>query len=330
MTNSPNRPAHHVVHRAAHQVVRGHLSVSCGSAGSCAAVGVYSDGTNHLQGFAVSEKNGVWGQAIEVPGLATLNAGGFAQVASVSCGTAGSCAAGGSYLDGHSHRQGFVVSEKNGVWGQAIEVPGLGALNPGGGSGVVQVSCASAGNCAAGGFDAVRNGAFVVSEQNGIWGQAIEVPGLAALAGPHGAELGSVSCASAGNCAAGGSYNAGHAGDRGFVVSEKNGVWGKAIEVPGLRNLGKFAGVGSVSCASAGNCAAGGDYRDQLHHRQGFVVREKNGVWGKAIEVPGLGSLNKGGNASVSSVSCASPGSCTAGGSYTDRSRFSRFQGFVA
>jgi hypothetical protein len=29
-------------------------------------------------------------------------------------------------------------------------------------------------------------------------------------------------------------------------------------------------------------------------------------------------------------VSCASPGSCTAGGSYTDRSRFSRFQGFVA
>jgi hypothetical protein len=84
-----------------------------------------------------------------------------------------------------------------------------------------------------------------------------------------------------------------------------------------------------VSCASPGNCAAGGDYRDQLHHRQGFVVREKDGVWGKAIEVPGLSSLNRGGNATVNSVSCASPSSCTAGGSYTDRSRFSRFQGFV-
>jgi hypothetical protein len=113
------------------------------------------------------------------------------------------------------------------------------------------------------------------SEKNGVWGKAIEVPGLAALAGPHGAELGSVSCASAGNCAAGGSYNAGHAGDRGFVVNEKNGVWGKAIEVPGLS------------------------------------------------------SLNRGGNATVNSVSCASPSSCTAGGSFTDRSRFSRFQGFV-
>jgi hypothetical protein len=39
--------------------------------------------------------------------------------------------------------------------------------------------------------------------------------------------------------------------------------------------------------------------------------------------------LNRGGNATVNSVSCASPSSCTAGGSYTDRSRFSRFQGFV-
>ena len=52
-------------------------------------------------------------------------------------------------------------------------------------------------------------------------------------------------------------------------------------------------------------------------------------AWGRAVEVPGLGSLNKGGNAGVNSVSCASPGNCTAGGSYTDRSRFRRFREFV-
>jgi hypothetical protein len=52
-------------------------------------------------------------------------------------------------------------------------------------------------------------------------------------------------------------------------------------------------------------------------------------MWGRAVEVPGLGSLNKGGNAGANSVSCASPGSCTAGGSYTDRSRFRRFREFV-
>jgi len=37
------------------------------------------------------------------------------------------------------------------------------------------------------------------------------------------------------------------------------------------------------------------------------------GSWGRAIEVPGLGALNKGGFASVNSVSCASAGSSGAG-----------------
>src|SRR6266704_1530990 len=42
------------------------------------------------------------------------------------------------------------------------------------------------------------------------------------------------------------------------------GSWGRAIAVPGLRalNQGHFAVVISVSCASAGSCAAGGFYRD--------------------------------------------------------------------
>src|SRR5712691_8508764 len=44
-----------------------------------------------------------WGQAIEGPGLAALNAGGDAGVAEVSCTGAGDCAAGGSYRDSHRH-----------------------------------------------------------------------------------------------------------------------------------------------------------------------------------------------------------------------------------
>src|SRR5216683_2323264 len=47
---------------------------------------------------------GSWGRAIEVPGLGALDKGGYpgaggAGVVSVSCGSAGNCAAGGSYLD---------------------------------------------------------------------------------------------------------------------------------------------------------------------------------------------------------------------------------------
>jgi hypothetical protein len=57
------------------------------------------------------EKNGSWGTAIEVPGTATLNAGGTAEVNSVSCASTGNCAAGGIYIDGSGHNQAFVVSQ---------------------------------------------------------------------------------------------------------------------------------------------------------------------------------------------------------------------------
>ena len=154
----------------------------------------------------------------------------------------------------------------------------------------------------------------------GTWGTAIEVPGSGALNAGGGAFAISVSCASAGNCAAGGFYTDGSHRQQAFVVSERNGTWRTAIEVPGSGSLnaGGDATVNSVSCASAGNCAAGGLYTDRSGHQQAFVVSEGNGTWGKAIEVPGSGALNKGGSAVVLSVSCASAGNCAAGGTHTD------------
>jgi hypothetical protein len=102
-----------------------------------------------------------------VPGSGALNAGGDARVGSVSCALAGNCAAGGFYTDGSGHFQVFVVGERNGSWGTAIEVPRLGILNKGGFAGVNSVSCRSAGHCAAGGSYADGSGhsqAFVVSQ----------------------------------------------------------------------------------------------------------------------------------------------------------------------
>lgn len=83
-------------------------------------------------GAAAVQAAGLWGRAIEVPGLGALNTGGNASITSVSCASAGKCAAGGFYTDGHRRQQGFTVTEKNGAWGQAVEVPGLAALNKGG------------------------------------------------------------------------------------------------------------------------------------------------------------------------------------------------------
>jgi len=295
------------------------LSVSCAAPGSCAAVGFYTDGGGHRQGFVAVEKDGRWHQAIEVPGLGNLNKGRSAEVISVSCASRGRCAAVGFYRN--RGQQGFVVVEKNGRWRRAVEVPGLGALDKGGNAAVNSVSCAGPGSCAAVG--AYRDGGghqqgFVVSEVNGIWGRAVEVPGLGALNKGGSAGVSSVSCAAPGNCAAGGAYTTDAAGDRQqFVVSETNGSWGTAQEVAANLSTGKssYAGIDSVSCGSAGNCAAGGWYSD-ASGVQAFVVSEQHGVWGQAVEVPGLGFLNEGGNARVSSVSCPSAGNCSAGGTY--------------
>jgi hypothetical protein len=125
------------------------------------------------------------------------------------------------------------------------------------------------------------------------WGQAIEVPGLAALSQGKAARPLSVSCPYAGDCAAAGDYRHGDS-RQGFVADERGGRWGRAIEVPGLGalNKGGHAGVSQVSCASPGNCAAAGDYEAGGQPR-GFVADERNGRWGRAIEVPGLGALEK-------------------------------------
>jgi hypothetical protein len=139
----------------------------------------------------------------------------------------------------------------------------------------------------------------------GLWGTAEEVPGTAVLNTGGAAVVTSMSCASVGNCSAGGSYRDGSGHMQAFVVGETNGTWGNAKEVPGTAalNTGADAAIAAVSCASAGNCGAGGVYTDGSHHRQAFVVSEANGTWGAAQEVPaGTAALNTGGNAAIIST----------------------------
>ena len=307
-------------------------SVSCARPGNCGAGGSYADGSGHDQGFVVNEKAGVWGQAEEVPGLTALNTTGRAEVTSVSCARPGDCSAVGQYRDSEFALQGFVVSETNGVWGQAEAIPGLVALNTDAQAEVTSVSCGAPGDCSAGGNYQTpfsRQHGFVVSEKGGVWGQAEEVPGLAALNQRLLAGVRSVSCAGAGECAAGGFYEGKAGRVQGFVVSERNGVWGQAKPVPGLAalNTGGLAEVTPVSCARPGDCSAGGDYAQAGPNEQGFVVGETNGRWGRAEQVPGLAALRTGSEAKVFSLSCAAPGDCSAGGFYETASP--QVQGFV-
>src|SRR5215472_9564128 len=294
-------------------------SISCSSAGNCGADGTYVDGAGHIQVFVANQANGTWGKAIPVPGLAALNVGGDAFSAALSCTSPGNCSAGGDYFTrSGDFTQAFVVTETNGTWGKAIEVPGIQALSTVDGGEVTALSCASPGNCSAAGHYTGSHfrQVFVVNQTNGTWGKAIPIRGTTVTKIGF-AEVESVSCRAVGDCTAGGFFTARDHTGQPFVVSEKNGTWGKAIEIPGMRalNTGGSGAIRQLSCGPAGGCDAGGGYQDSHGFRQAFVVSERNGTWGKPIEVPGTAALNHQ-NAEVDSLSCASPGNCSASGDY--------------
>jgi hypothetical protein len=295
------------------------LSVSCGAPGDCTAGGDYAaSNPGPMEAFVISETDGTWGTPEEVPGTATLNTGGAAEIFSVSCPSAGTCGADGYYTgSGTVDHQAFVVNETGGTWGTAQQVPGLATLNAGGNARLESMSCSSAGNCSAGGEYSPGSGldAFVVSETDGTWGTAQQVTGLTTGAST---EISAVSCATAGNCSAGGQYILDGL-DQPFVVNQKHGTWGKAQEVPGLGTLdaGGFAGVTAVSCGAAGDCSATGAYNvDGTSAEQAFVVSEAGGTWGTAQNAPGTSDDSS----SLGSVSCASATHCVAGGNSADSS----------
>jgi hypothetical protein len=284
-------------------------SVSCAVAGDCVAGGYFTDRAGSEQAFVAGQTRGRWGAAITV--AASLNVAGNAFVTSVACKSAGNCAVGGYYSVKPGQTEAFTVDERHGVWSAAREVAG--ALNAGLFASITSVSCASPGNCAAGGSYADGAGqpqAFLVTEKGGVWSAARQVAG--ALNAGGGASVNTVSCPSAGNCAAGGSYASTAKGQQAFVVTERQGVWSAARQVAGALSTSGDTSVDAISCPSAGNCAAGGEYGVGSPFFDAFVVTEQGGTWLAAREI--AGNLNTGEGGIVESVSCTSVGDCTAGG----------------
>ena len=115
------------------------------------------------------------------------------------------------------------------------------------------------------------------------------------------------------------------------MASETGGAWRPAEEAPGIAtlNTGQNAGINSVSCASAGNCSAGGSYASgDSSDTHPFLVNQTNGRWQQAEEAPGTALLDMGRRGVIYSVSCASAGYCSAGGQYDGQGQ-ANFQAFV-
>jgi hypothetical protein len=199
-------------------------ALSCPKPGNCTVAGSYI-GEAEFVGFLASEVNGTWHTARSVPGLANLYGSGGGQVTALSCTRPGDCSAGGWYHVRQDQGHPFVVSKVNGTWHNAHEVPGMSGLDPSGHGGINVLSCAGPGNCSAGGSypGATSSQGFVVNEVNGTWHNAMKVPGMSALNLSGNSNVTALSCASPGDCSAGGYYHTisfGLEAGQVFVVNE--------------------------------------------------------------------------------------------------------------
>jgi outer membrane protein OmpA-like peptidoglycan-associated protein len=289
-------------------------SLSCPSAGNCAAVGYYSSGQDQYQAFVDSQSAGVWHVPVAV-GLA-LNVDNDADLVSVSCSSAGNCVAGGYYANALGNYEPMMVSEAGAVWSPAQQVAAQ--INVANYGEIYSVSCASNANCTAVGSVSVANYEYqsiVLDEHNGVWGAPIEVATL--LNTEFYSYLNSVSCPSAGNCTAGGVYED-HSGVQAFAISEVNGAWQSPLAIATTLNNGGEAQVDDVSCATNLNCVMTGYYDDDISGAyQAFAASQVNGQWTSVHNL--TSTINIGLNAEATSVSCTSPGNCVVGGFYSDQ-----------
>ena len=182
----------------------------------------------------------------------------------------------------------------------------------------------------------------------GGWGRPRGLPVPPGFAG--GGDSTALSCASRWDCTAVGIYQVRSGKDLFFAVTERRGVWGRAVSIAapvGSKHVRFVYPV--LSCASAGNCVAGGLYgpgafvvseTNGIWGRarkvrsdpaaiscpapgdctaalvRGYLISEKHGTWGKAFRVPGLAALFSGRPTDFGVISCPSPGNCTAAGGY--------------
>ncbi len=212
------------------------------------------------------------------------------------------------------------------AWGAGVEagVPANAAANTG--ARVSSVSCASAGNCTAVGvYDTSSNGGtargLLLTETAGVWSTGVDALLPANAGSLPGVSLPSVSCASAGNCTAVGTYDTSDGNFHGLLLTQTTGNWSTGIEPTLPTNaMPGFALLRSVSCASAGNCVAVGEYADTSGAGQGLLLSETAGTWVTGVEALPPANAAPIQAVAINSVSCASAGNCTAVGNYTDSS----------
>ena len=278
-------------------------SVSCVSRTNCTAVGSYFNSSGLSVSLGEVWNGTSWGvQATPNPAGADTSS-----LHSVSCVSAGSCEAAGSYTDSSGVEVTLGEVWNGTAWGlQATpNPPGADTSN------LHSVSCVSAASCEAVGSYTDSSGVEVTLGE--VWnGTAWSVQTTSDVAGATASGLSSVSCVSAGSCEAVGSYT-----DSSGVEVTLGEVWnGTSWSIQTTPNAAgaDTSSLHSVSCVSAGSCEAVGSYTDSSGVEVTLGEVWNGTSWATKVTPNPPGATASG----LSSVSCVGAGSCEAVGSYTN------------
>jgi hypothetical protein len=245
-------------------------AVACTGAGSCEAIGSYTDRSGKGQAMAVAEVRGRWRRAGEIAAPAHAGPNPAAFLHGLACTRAGSCAASGFYTSSSATVQAMRVTESNGRWGRAtrIALPRNASTNPE--AFIDSVTCTATGSCVGvGGYDtAAALQAMSVTEAGGHWRRATQI---AAETGALNTALYAVACVTAARCVAVGNFANPADHFLALSVTRSNGRWGPAavVRTPPNASLGgaQFGVLDAIACTTSGHCAAVGNYTSRSGSR---------------------------------------------------------------
>jgi len=160
---------------------------------------------------------------------------------------------------------------------------------------------------------------LIETESQGTW-SAAEAP-VPADAAQHAGSLQGISCAAIDSCVAVGTYIT-QTEQFGLIDTFVSGAWTTAaISPPGGSGALAHLTLEAVSCESPGICAAVGQYFDQSGSREGLTAQQDGATW-TSSEAPTPSDAASNPMTTLSGVSCASAGACTAVGGYTTANNY--------
>jgi Putative Ig domain len=283
----------------------------------CAAVGVWSAAP-----AVAATSPPVWGSPVAF----NLPSGSEGSFTSVSCTSAGTCVAVGSY-ENASAFSGLIAAEIGGTWGAPVSVTSLPAGARTGtdeDANLTSVSCFSATSCTAVGNYTNGSGAaealavpIALSGTTTTPGDALPVN---LPSGANSPTLDSVSCSTNGSCTAVGTVETSSTPES-IVATPGSSAWTATALPTSALPTGAFAGytdLTAVSCPPSGACTAIGNYDPLAGGEAGFDLPLTGGAPGQATElpVPSDAAMGSDQTAVVRAISCPSAGSCTATGEY--------------